>query len=58
MNEDVLNLGLENLETQELLEELDKLELELINSEETDKNFGFVFSNGGGSRPRITFETN
>ena len=54
MNEDVLKLGLENLENQELLEELDKLELELINSEETDKNFGFVFSNGGGSRPRIT----
>ncbi len=52
MNADVLKLGLENLETQELLEELDKLELELINSEETDKNFGFVFSKGGGSRPR------
>ncbi len=53
MNADVLKLGLENLEIQELLEELDKLELD---SEETDKNFGFVFSKGGGSRPRPSID--
>ncbi|MGX7112852.1 hypothetical protein [Gemella cuniculi] len=54
MNENILNLDVENTDIRELLNELDEIELELINSEELDKNYGFVFSSGGGSRPRIT----
>ena len=53
MNENILNLDIENTDVQELLDELDEIELELINSEELDNNYGFVFASGGGSRPRI-----
>lgn len=56
MNTDVLTLGLENLDIQKLLEELDELELQLINSETLEKDYGFVFASGGGSRHRPSID--
>lgn len=54
MNENILNLDTESLDIQELLHELDEIELELINSEELDKNYGFVFTKGGGSKLKLS----
>ncbi|MBU0279069.1 MULTISPECIES: hypothetical protein [unclassified Gemella] len=56
MNENTFNLDIDNIEIQEILEELDELELQLINSENLEKDYGFVFAKGGGSRPRVSMD--
>lgn len=56
MNENTFNLDVNNVEIQELLEELDELEIQLINSETLKKDYGFVFASGGGSRHRPSID--
>lgn len=55
MSTEVLNINdIEFTNVSELIEELDSLELELIEAAELENEYGFVYSKGGGSRPKPT----